>query len=444
MSESKFTYKWIIDYLKGLLSNRQRHELEREVMHDAFEEEAFEGLNLLSAEELEDDMKLMESRLEGRIESRKKLVLLPYFRIAASIVLLTGLAVVIYFALLKRSQELAPKEIAQKETTEQSVEQDLDEVNAVSQADTEKPEPAMNINAETSQETGEGKKTALAESNLFVAESDENEEESTTDIRMKGDQEISDASDMEVFPAARIAQTDELEKGHISTQELSQAPLERITARVVDELDQPLSGVNVQEKGTLNGTITNADGLFTLVPSNASSTLILSSVGFRTIELPSPEKAVDKARTKEAMLALDEVVVTGYSTQREANLAGSVSFIHVVNEKTNQSSPPTIKFSRPVPPNGSVKDFIKSVEDRLDYEKLMEMPGEYSIDVTLVIQQDGSVKNIRVHENIPTAIADEYKRCIAESQLWQPAALDGTTIASEVDIHFDLRIVIRE
>ena len=37
-------YDRILAYLKGLLSHRQRHDLEKEMMQDVFEEEAFEGL----------------------------------------------------------------------------------------------------------------------------------------------------------------------------------------------------------------------------------------------------------------------------------------------------------------------------------------------------------------------------------------------------------------
>ena len=46
------TYDRILAYLKGLLSDRQRHDLEKDMMHDVFEEEAFEGLSQLSAAEL--------------------------------------------------------------------------------------------------------------------------------------------------------------------------------------------------------------------------------------------------------------------------------------------------------------------------------------------------------------------------------------------------------
>jgi hypothetical protein len=106
MSEIKNKYKQIIKYLKGILSNRERHELERNVMRDVFEEEAFEGLTRLSADELESDLDILTNRLEERIKPVKKRNLLPYYRLAASIVLLIGIGCILYFVFRIPSRNL--------------------------------------------------------------------------------------------------------------------------------------------------------------------------------------------------------------------------------------------------------------------------------------------------------------------------------------------------
>ncbi len=113
MSDST-TYHRLVDYLKGLLSSRQRHELEKEIMRDAFEEEAFEGLNQMSAGELEADMANLTGRLEARIKPDRIRSMPYYLRIAAVLVLLVGLGSIMIMILRKPS----PAPLAQKATTE--------------------------------------------------------------------------------------------------------------------------------------------------------------------------------------------------------------------------------------------------------------------------------------------------------------------------------------
>ena len=90
------TYDRILAYLKGLLSDSQRHDLEKEMMRDVFEEEAFEGLSQLSAAELQEDMDKLDSILQSRITQHKQRNFKIYFRLAASILLLAGLTGLFY------------------------------------------------------------------------------------------------------------------------------------------------------------------------------------------------------------------------------------------------------------------------------------------------------------------------------------------------------------
>ena len=113
MSDST-TYQRIVDYLKGLLSSRQRHELEKEIMSDAFDEEAFEGISHLSADELKADMANLTSRLEARIKPGRTRILPFYLRIAAVLIFLVGLGSLLVIILRKPS----PAPLAMKEKTE--------------------------------------------------------------------------------------------------------------------------------------------------------------------------------------------------------------------------------------------------------------------------------------------------------------------------------------
>lgn len=100
-----------------------------------------------------------------------------------------------------------------------------------------------------------------------------------------------------------------------------------VTGKIFDDLNDPLIGVNVQVKGTSNGTITAVDGSFTLnqVPNNA--VLVVSYIGYVTREVAVGNSTNLIIILSEDNQLLDEVIVVGYGTQRKETLAGAVASI---------------------------------------------------------------------------------------------------------------------
>ena len=87
----------------------------------------------------------------------------------------------------------------------------------------------------------------------------------------------------------------------------------------------PVIGATVVEEGNnTNGTITDIDGNFTLTVKESSS-ISVSFVGYQTQTMKA--QSVMNFVLKEDTEVLDEVVVTGYSTQRKADLTGSVAVV---------------------------------------------------------------------------------------------------------------------
>ena len=108
-----------------------------------------------------------------------------------------------------------------------------------------------------------------------------------------------------------------------------------VTGTVVDQNGEPLMGVNVIEKGTTNGTMTDMDGRFTLsVPGNA--TLQISYIGYTTEEVVVNNQTKLNITLKEDSQNLDELVVVGYGAVRKASLAGSVA---VLDSKSFKDQP---------------------------------------------------------------------------------------------------------
>ncbi|WP_165004184.1 SusC/RagA family TonB-linked outer membrane protein [Seramator thermalis] len=101
----------------------------------------------------------------------------------------------------------------------------------------------------------------------------------------------------------------------------------KVTGKVTDNTGEAIIGANVTQKGTTIGTATDIDGNFTLnVPGNA--TLVVSFLGYIPQEINVNDRTNINITLLEDVQALEEVVVTGYGTQRKATLTGSISSIN--------------------------------------------------------------------------------------------------------------------
>lgn len=102
----------------------------------------------------------------------------------------------------------------------------------------------------------------------------------------------------------------------------------RVSGRVkAADGNSGLPGVNVSVKGTTTGSVTDADGNYSLIAPNERATLVFSFIGYVTQEV-----AINNRSSIDITLAVDEkslseVVVIGYGTQRKADLTGAVSAI---------------------------------------------------------------------------------------------------------------------
>ncbi|MDD4776977.1 MAG: TonB-dependent receptor [Fermentimonas sp.] len=100
-----------------------------------------------------------------------------------------------------------------------------------------------------------------------------------------------------------------------------------VSGRVTDVNNEPLIGVTVQVIGTVHGTVTDADGTFTItnVPSNAQ--LEISYVGMISQVIPVNGRQNIQVTLLDDTELLEEVVVVGYGTMKKSDLTGSVENI---------------------------------------------------------------------------------------------------------------------
>ena len=108
-----------------------------------------------------------------------------------------------------------------------------------------------------------------------------------------------------------------------------------ITGNVTDENGNPLPGANVIVKGTEVGTTTDPDGNFSLdLPVNAT-TIMISFIGYTTREILLDGKNNFNVQLMPEVSTLDEIVVTGYTTEKKSDLTGAVAVVKV-DELTSQ------------------------------------------------------------------------------------------------------------
>ena len=119
-----------------------------------------------------------------------------------------------------------------------------------------------------------------------------------------------------------------------------------VSGTVKDATGEPIIGASVVQKGTSNGTITDLDGHFSFKASQ-NSPLVISYLGYDTQEVKAGSNLV--VELKENSKELNEVVVTGYTTQRKADLTGSVAVVSTKDLKTSPDPDPMRALQGKVP-----------------------------------------------------------------------------------------------
>jgi len=143
---------------------------------------------------------------------------------------------------------------------------------------------------------------------------------------------------------------------------------------VVNDTDgQPLIGVSVVEVGTVNGTVSDLNGHFTITVSEGAA-LKFSFIGFETIEMQAT--ADMEVILPESQRMLDEFIVIGYGVQKKSLVSGAIS-------KTTEAD---LKRTMPT----RIEDVLKGQVSGLVSIVNSGQPGEGS---TIRIRGTGTVAN---------------------------------------------------
>ena len=109
----------------------------------------------------------------------------------------------------------------------------------------------------------------------------------------------------------------------------AQAQSSKLTVKgfVKDDKGDPMIGVTIIIKGTSQGTVSNADGSYTIDVPYGGATLMVSYIGYAPQEINVNNRTKIDITLVEDSKALEEVVVVGYNVQKKETITGSIATI---------------------------------------------------------------------------------------------------------------------
>lgn len=100
-----------------------------------------------------------------------------------------------------------------------------------------------------------------------------------------------------------------------------------ITGNVTSEEEGAIPGVNILIQGTVQGTVTDVDGNYSLVVPGPDAVLAFSSIGFITQTVNVGDQSTINVVLVPDVTALDEIVITGYGTQKKKEVTSAITSV---------------------------------------------------------------------------------------------------------------------
>jgi len=104
---------------------------------------------------------------------------------------------------------------------------------------------------------------------------------------------------------------------------------QKVNGKIMGPNNLPVKGASVTVKNTTISTLTSDEGFFTIDLPAGKTVLVFSYIGYQTLEMDVRGKPMVDIKMNNQMNDMNEVIVTGYSSQRKKDLTGAVSVIKV-------------------------------------------------------------------------------------------------------------------
>jgi outer membrane biosynthesis protein TonB len=401
MSErNKHTKKWLPEFIRyryGKMTGNEKNSFERDLQKDPFAEEAAEGFDMLSPEDLEKDMASLNRKLKRRVIRKRRMLI---YRIAASVAVLMVISSV--FVVIDRNRQ------TQQNTAELSEQKVLTipEGEAL-----KKPEQAAGKTERTPALTG--KKADMAAPQKRATESE------------KG---------YVAAPVAEALHAEEPEKARVenirteksisvkrAAEPVSALPYNRsagktvLSGKVLSADDkQPIAGASVVVKGTHTGITTDRNGNFSIsIPDTGQKILVASYIGMKQKEFEARKDTGLQVELQPDAASLSEVVVMGYGTRKTSG-----------NPKG---------YIPPEPVTGR-KAFENYIDDNIIRPDTLVTRKRVVVVLSFRVGADGTVDSIRVVRSPGNQFSGEAIRLLKSGPAWKPATEDGKSVNDVVTI----------
>lgn len=157
-----------------------------------------------------------------------------------------------------------------------------------------------------------------------------------------------------------------------------------LTGRITDPTGESIIGANIMVKGTSVGTISDADGHFSLAGVKRGAVLMISYIGYKNQEVIANQNCLDIVMEEDSK-TLNEVVVIGYGTMKKKDLTGAISVIDnkILSRQSTtmvsqqlQGSMPGVEVTRSSSmPGASAKIKVRGITTISDSDPLIIVDG---------------------------------------------------------------------
>jgi hypothetical protein len=377
-----YSTEYLQQYLNGELTDREMQALEKDALEDPFLSDVIEGLEEARkhAPSFESGVVDLQRRLAEKVsEQKRKTVVVrmfPRWRVAASILML-GAVTAIAMILLRQNSRQNPISVVQQKDTQSVVVQ---------------PAPAVVQNSAGTIKTET--KTAPPE---------------PAPVALADEKDKSIAANRKQAPASPVPNK---EKKH-------QDSLSYVQGIVLDDSGRAIASATVSLSGEDKETVTDKNGYFKLYVQNdkKEQELAINSIGYKPVHAAVSDNSLLEIQMQNATASLDEVVVSGYGTQKKKDVAGSVT---VVSDKNIQPAG-WLALNEYINKNKK----INSADSVLKGEEI----------ISFVVNQKGKISSIKVIQSISPSHDAEVIRLLKSGPGLQTT--DGKKQQCRISVYFN-------
>jgi hypothetical protein len=395
-------FRDFIRYRRDEMTGEEKNSFEREFQKDTFAEEAAEGFESISPEEIQNDLADLKKRIKARSGRKNRYVV---YRIAASVAVLMIISSI--FIVIERDRSFRQTSVTKAGS--ESLEIPLNKPLKEETAKTEVPEK-LQLTAEK-----RTKKTIQAK----AASEKANAPASNEVAKMAEEEKISEISEDNIRAEKKAANL--ALPSPVAIKVTGKNAGEKfVSGKVISSGDNlPLAGATISVKGKRNSVITDTGGNFNIVlPDTGKQTLVANYIGMYPKEFEAKADSQLQIKLQPDNTSLSEVVVTGYGISRSRDIQTG--------------------YIQPQPVNGR-SDFNKYIRENIHRPDSATSGQRVVVLISFLVQTDGSIDSLKIIKSPGKLFSDEAIRLIKSGPAWKPGLENGKPVEDMVT----LRIVFR-